>query len=295
MRPDLADVAAVLREVARPGESAATPEFLGHAQAGSPDLRHLLARLGVEIAGCGVVGSTFPGEDEVYLPARADVLPRFRGRGVTTELLRAASTRARELGFEGLMIEVREDEPGYAEYLTRRGYEEVERQKAVALALSTVDHVSLEAPPGVEIVPRGDEHVPGMYETSKEANADIPGLDSLHVPAFAEWRAFEVGRPSRDPRLAFVALADGQVVGYASVDVLGTTGYHGLTGVRRAYRRRGIARALKLRQIAAAAELGLASLITESEERNEPMRRLNESLGYRPIPGSIVLQGPLLG
>jgi ribosomal protein S18 acetylase RimI-like enzyme len=132
-----------------------------------------------------------------------------------------------------------------------------------------------------------------MYETSLEANADIPGLDSEHEATFADWLAFEVDRPSRDPRLAFVALAGGEVVGFASVDVVGDTGYHGLTGVRRAFRRRGIAKALKLHQIAAAAEAGLARLITESEETNAPMRALNEALGYRPIPGSIVLRGPL--
>jgi ribosomal protein S18 acetylase RimI-like enzyme len=133
-----------------------------------------------------------------------------------------------------------------------------------------------------------------MYETSLEANADIPGLDAEHVAAFEEWRAFEVGRPSRDPRLAFVAVAGGEVVGFASLDLIGTTGYHGLTGVRRSHRRRGIARALKLHQIAAAKELGLASLVTESEQRNVAMRSLNEALGYRPIPGSVVLRGPLL-
>jgi hypothetical protein len=33
--------------------------------------------------------------------------------------------------------------------------------------------------------------------------------------------------------------------------------------------------------------------VTESEERNEPMRRLNEKLGYLPEPGMIVLRGPL--
>ena len=33
--------------------------------------------------------------------------------------------------------------------------------------------------------------------------------------------------------------------------------------------------------------------MTESEERNEPMRRLNEKLGYRPGPGMIALRGPL--
>jgi GNAT superfamily N-acetyltransferase len=294
MQPAPSEVAEVLAAVARRGESAPTEEFLRHQQASSPHLRYLVARVGGELAGCGFVGSIFPGEDDTHVPAHMDVLPRFHGVGVTTALLRAASERARALGFTGLTIEVREDEEGALAYLTRRGYVEVERQKAVALELARAEPPQPEAPPGVEIVPRRDEHVAGMYETSLEANADIPGLDSGHVAAFEEWRAFEIGRPTRDPRLAFVALADGEVAGYASIDLIGETGYHGLTGVRRAHRRRGIARALKLHQIAAAKRLGVVSLVTESEESNEPMRRLNESLGYRPIAGSIVLRGPLL-
>jgi GNAT superfamily N-acetyltransferase len=288
MQPDLAAVAAVLAAVARPGESPSDAAFLQASLDRSPELRYLLTE-----GGAGFVGSIFPGEDDEFLPARADVLPGHRGRGVTTALLRAASARARELGFRGLQIEVREDEDGYLDYLVRRGYEEVERQKAVALDLGGHEPEAPFAPAGVAIVPRAPEHARGMYETSLEANADIPGLDAEHVASFEEWHAFEVERPSRDPRLAFVALAGGDVVGYASIDRIGETGYHGLTGVRRAFRRRGVARALKLHQIAAAKALGLAQLVTESEETNVPMRRLNEALGYRPIPGSIVLRGPL--
>ena len=35
--------------------------------------------------------------------------------------------------------------------------------------------------------------------------------------------------------------------------------------------------------------------MTESEERNEPMRRLNEKLGYLPSPelSTVVMRGPL--
>jgi mycothiol synthase len=294
MHPELVEVAAVLAAVARPGESAPTVAFLEHNCTVSPELRYLVARVDGELAGCGFVGSSFPGEDDTHLPAHAAVLPRCRGTGVTTALLRAASGRARELGFAGLTIEAREDEAGLLAYLERRGYAEVERQKAVALDLASADPGPPTEPAGLEILPRGDEHVRGMYETALEANADIPGLDAEHVAAFEEWRDFEVGRPTRDPRLAFVALAGGEVVGFASIDLIGETGYHGLTGVRRAYRRRGIARALKLHQIAAAKELGLASLLTESEQRNVAMRSLNEALGYRPVPGSVVLRGPLL-
>ena len=48
--------------------------------------------------------------------------------------------------------------------------------------------------------------------------------------------------------------------------------------------------------IAAARELGFNRLVTESETRNLPMRRLNEQLGYRAEPSlsTVVLRGPLL-
>ena len=62
----------------------------------------------------------------------------------------------------------------------------------------------------------------------------------------------------------------------------------------RARRRR---EALKLSQIRAAKERGFPRLLTESQHENEPMRRLNERLGFRPEPSmsTIVLRGPLAG
>jgi GNAT superfamily N-acetyltransferase len=67
---------------------------------------------------------------------------------------------------------------------------------------------------------------------------------------------------------------------------------HQLTGVRRAWRKRGIAGAIKRRQIALAQEHGFARLMTENEMRNEPIRRLNAQLGYQPAPGLVLLRGP---
>ena len=48
-----------------------------------------------------------------------------------------------------------------------------------------------------------------------------------------------------------------------------------MTGVLRAWRGRGIARALKAAEIAWAKEHGYERLETQNEERNEPIRRLN--------------------
>jgi mycothiol synthase len=82
----------------------------------------------------------------------------------------------------------------------------------------------------------------------------------------------------------------------ATLDSLGAELWHRLTAVKRAWRRRGIATALKLAQIGAARRSGLARLVTTNEERNVPMRSINDALGYRPEPrlSTIVLRGPLL-
>ena len=41
------------------------------------------------------------------------------------------------------------------------------------------------------------------------------------------------------------------------------------------------------------ATIGLHLLVTENEERNAPMRAINDELGYRPQPVRMMLHGPL--
>ena len=70
---------------------------------------------------------------------------------------------------------------------------------------------------------------------------------------------------------------------------------HGLTATRRDWRRRGVASALKRAEIAAVIRSGrYRRLLTESEERNEPMRKLNEKLGFVAAPewSTVVMRGP---
>jgi GNAT superfamily N-acetyltransferase len=96
-------------------------------------------------------------------------------------------------------------------------------------------------------------------------------------------------------------------VGYGAVTVLapyrrsgaGTalfrdiSAFHDMTGVKRAWRGRGVAGALKRVSIAWAREQGYERLVTSNELRNEAIRRLNTRLGYREEPGHLVVRGPL--
>src|SRR5205814_6026974 len=101
---------------------------------------------------------------------------------------------------------------------------------------------------------------------------------------YEQFRSIEIERPTRKPQYFFIALAGDEPVGYATLDDFGRDAHNGLTAVRRAWRRRGVATALKQTQIAAARRAGFQRLVTGSEERNTPMRNLNEKLGYRPEP-----------
>jgi ribosomal protein S18 acetylase RimI-like enzyme len=258
---------------------------------------HVLATLDGEPAGYGFTGVFPEQEDEPFAFADLGVLPAFRRRGVGSALHAALSEHVRGLGKQELQLEVREQDEEGLGYFQKRGYVEVERQKAVELDLRTLEPEVPQLSPGVEISSwaKRPDLAPRMYELYKKASADIPGLDAETDWTFAEWRARELERPARRHDLSFVALASEELVGYATLDVFPAGGFHGLTAVARAWRRRGVGRALKRTQIAAAKEAGLEKLFTESEESNEPMRRLNEELGFRPIPGMVVLRGPLVG
>ncbi len=270
---------------------------LRHRLESFPGATFLLATLAGDPVGCGYAEPFTANEGEATITADMSVIPAARGRGIGSALYRAASDHARSLGKSGLVVEAKEDDEPSLAWLARRGFVEVERQKAVALEVASVATAPPEPPAGVRIVPEAgnSRHEPRMYEVALEAMRDIPGLDGDHSPSYEQWRATEVERPSRRRELSFIALAGDDVIGYASLHVFGnpTVAHNSLTVVSRVWRNRGVATALKRAQIEAARQAGIARLVTESEERNVPMRRLNEKLGYRPVPGNVVLRGPL--
>jgi GNAT superfamily N-acetyltransferase len=66
-----------------------------------------------------------------------------------------------------------------------------------------------------------------------------------------------------------------------------------MLAVRRAWRGRGIASALKAAQIVWALDNGLTELRTGNEERNTPARAVNAKFPYTPLPDQVLYRGPL--
>ncbi|MFN8225074.1 MAG: GNAT family N-acetyltransferase [Gaiellales bacterium] len=243
-------------------------------------------------AGIGVVGwHTPPGRGIVELYT----LPEARGRGAGSALLEGVTSWARARDTTELTASVAEDDPASLAWAARRGFEEIGRNKRVELELTGFDPPSVDPPEGIEIVQwsvrPGIER--GLYAVYCEAEPDIPGEEANELATFEDWLSADMQGVSDRPEATFAALAGEEVVGFAKLSILGdaeaTTAYHDLTGVRRAWRGRGIAGALKRAQIGWAKANGFERLATANEERNLPIRALNRRYGYRPVPGTITL------
>ncbi|MCY1078522.1 GNAT family N-acetyltransferase [Archangium lansingense] len=225
------------------------------------------------------------------------VLGEHRRHGLGTRLHRALSAHARGLGMEGLEFEAYESQEGALRYLGNRGYKEVARHVELVLELDGLPMPEVCPPPGITFTTREgrDDLLPGMYQVALEAIPDMPVDEADEVGTFEEWRASDIDRPIHTPDLTFVALHGAEVVGYAVLQrARRGVAFHSLTGVKRAWRGRGIASALKRAQIAGAKKAGFKRLVTENVVGNAPIRHLNEVMGYRPLPGAIVFRGPLL-
>ena len=231
---------------------------------------------------------------------QAYVLSEHRGRGVGQALYAAASDWARSHAASSLRTYVDDDDPESLGWAERRGFTERSREGLVELDLASFEPLPAQPPPGVEIVTWAErpELSRGLYEVALEATPDIPGAEDERVEPFEEWLSVHMHGEGDRPDGTFIAVADGEAVGYAKFSFWAAkpdTLFHDLTGVKRAWRGRGIARALKQTQLNWAKEQGYRFARTSNEQRNEPIRRLNEQLGYTPIPGRIVLEGPLQG
>jgi GNAT superfamily N-acetyltransferase len=232
--------------------------------------------------------------------ARAEirVVAGARGGGVGSALLTELSGWARPLGYRELTAPVKEDDPASLAWAERRGFVEVGRNSLLVLDLTAIETPRVEAPDGVEIVSWAER--PGteraMYEVAREAYPDVPGEDDAVVAPFEEWLSMDMQGAGDRPEATFLALAEGEVVAYAKLSLSRArpeVAMHDMTGVRRAWRGRGVARALKAAEIAWAKESGYERLETQNEERNEPIRRLNERFGYVVTPGTVTVRGPI--
>lgn len=259
---------------------------------------HLLAVADGEDVGSGLVVVEPMFRETNGAHSSVTVAPARRREGIGSALFAAVVAWAKEQGLAELRSIVNEGDDESLAWIRRRGFEEFARELRLELDLTTFDPPPVEPPPGIEIVTWAErpDASRGLYDVYVEASADIPGGEDDALESCEDWLAHHMAGPGDKPEATFVAFAGDEVVGYSKfslTDAQPAVAFHDLTGVKRAWRGRGIAGALKRTQMRWAKEHGYERLSTNNEERNEPIRRLNERYGYRPAPGRIFVRGPV--
>ena len=255
-----------------------------------------VAALDGEPAGSGFV-AILPQRPTVG-SALLTVLADQRHQGVGTALYREVSRWCAANGVETIEAPVEADDEESLDYAQRRGFTEVERYSKRVLELGGLVAPAIAPPSGVQIMSWAErpEVARGIYAVAVEAYADVPGGEDEVMESFEDWLAHDMQGSGDRPDATFVALAGDEVVGYAKFHLTAAqpaVAFHDMTGVKRAWRGKGIAGALKRAQIGWAKANGYDRLETGNEVRNEPIRRLNASLGYHESPGRVLMRGPV--
>lgn len=276
-----------VRRTLFPNESAGTVER--HRELATPDRLLLVADLDGELAGSGLADRS-SNLERAFLAPR--VLPDRRRRGVGTELLRALVPHAEQMGVPEVSAHVDGTDPGALAFAERFGFEEVDRQVEQVRLLNSSEPAPSPLPEGAEVVAIAEqpELLERTYELALQGYEDLVLPWTVVVP-LEEWLREEATLPGG----SLVALADGAIVGFSGLMEHDSEGVaeDGLTVVRRDWRRRGLAKALKEREIEWAAANGIREIVTWTQRGNDGMRALNEQLGYEYRDVSVSVMAPL--
>ena len=234
------------------------------------------------------------------------VLPERQGEGFGKVLYDHLTAEMSHLDPMALRCDFREDWPRSARFAAERGYVEDFRAWESRLDVNAFDpapFAELRDKPfshGLvikscrELKAEDPRFARKLWELDMEAAKDVPTPEPMTPFSFETYHKMVLESPNFLPDAFLVAVneAKGEYAGLSALwkreadDHLDT----GFTGVRREYRRMGIAMALKLRVIEYAKSVGAPVIRTDNATTNRPMLSINEALGYEKQPVWISLR-----
>lgn len=255
----------------------------------------------------GLIGFVSAGHQTyAYDPHRlwidVEVLAEHRRTGLGSALWESMLRSLEVFEPRKLVSSAREDYTTGRRFLERRGFQETMREWENHLAVATYDptrfsgHIERVEASGIRLLSLAElerddpECFDKLYETADTISADVPSPDEHTSTDKTVWIERQRTDPNRMPEGYIVAVDGDRYVGLSTLwaskgeplDV-----YTGLTGVRREYRRRGIALAMKLKALEFAKRNELRTVKTWNATSNDGMLAINESLGFVKQPAWI--------
>ena len=233
--------------------------------------------------------SYHPRRFQVNVIVQSDCQSQGLGKALYEQVMSAL------IPFDPLSVRARtrEDRVRSVRFLRDRGFTEDMRSYESRLDLAAFDPAlwaDAEArvrASGIEFKTlRELEDVPGHWRKhhamGEALAADVPSAEPRTPVEKSVWLSAVRSNPSLLHDAYLFAVKGGEYVGISMLksSVASTDLTTGMTGVRREYRRQGIALALKLKTIAWAKQNGYSQIKTWNEANNQGMLGINERLGF---------------
>ncbi|MEU3655819.1 GNAT family N-acetyltransferase [Streptomyces sp. NPDC032161] len=209
--------------------------------------------------------------------------PDRTGRGAGGLLLRTAEEHLAVEGARTVYTWVL-DTPSNRAFAEKRGYAPSRSAHFLRLDLAGGALPQRPAvPAGVELRTGADfaDDPRPLFEADAETTADEPSDTPAELSDYEHWLRQTWRHPTLDHALTSVVTVDGEVAAFTAARTDGRTRYmSGMTGTRRAYRGRGLAKLAKHDSLSRARAAGYTDAYTGNDADNAPMLAVNRWFGY---------------
>jgi len=231
--------------------------------------------------------------------------PSSHGRGIGSAIYERLNRELRKLNAVAAWAGSKEDLPRLSHFYQKRGFGEKQKAWESRLDVPTIDLEKFQKyhekvlRQGITFTnlatERREDHdsMRKLHELVQLISADMPSLAPFTPISYEQWESFELKNPNLLPEGYMVAKDGSKYVGLSTVwriDQEPRGLVQGNTGVRREYRGRGIAVALKLKVIDFARRNGYVKVKTWNASNNAPMLAVNTMLGFKREVGWITLE-----
>jgi len=288
-----------LEEAVYPGKKHSEEDLKHHDENKAEKCEHkrFIAELNKEVIGHGFYTQL----ERSYQPGKfhINVLihPDHQGEGYGKRFYQHLLEELEEYDTEKLEAHAREDKERAVRFLEDRGFEKTMKMWEAELPVDDFDFEEYEGleekleDQGIKLttlkeIEHSEENKRKLYELHEDIMEEVPLPDDYTSRDKDRYLDNLFNHPRYFPEAYILAIKDDEFIGMSShwlkekENSLPT----GLTGVRKEYRGKGIATAMKVKALEVAKEEGIKKIKTMNETRNEDILHINDKMGFEKKP-----------